>query len=108
MRTATSTRLSFVRGAKKNTERIQSSKKVSTSLQRNDYPLTPLQAGDFLAYEIGKLYSTLDPDRDKLFEKFRGSFQLVSSITAKWGDLSAHNIKVGSSELEIPKRRKAQ
>src|SRR5258708_3440574 len=38
-----------------------------------DEPTTPLQVGDFAAYEIGKFYSTIDPERAELFEKFRVS-----------------------------------
>jgi len=81
-------------------------KKVSKSPRGDEYPLTPLQVGDFLAYEIGKFYSIVDPERDALFEKFRESFRLVGSITPKWGELSAYAIKVGSNVLGIPKRRK--
>jgi hypothetical protein len=61
--------------------------------------------GDFLAYEIGKFYCIVDPERDKLFEKFRESFRLVGSVTPKWGDLSSYAIRVGANVLGIPKRK---
>ena len=49
---------------------------------------TPLQVGDFAAYELGKFFGTVDPDVDKLFEDFRKSFLFLGlgNIDNHWGN----------------------
>jgi hypothetical protein len=63
-----------------------------------------LQIGDFLAYEIGKFYSIVDPEVEALFGKFRESFRLVGSLPQQWGNLSEHAIRVGSNLRQVEKR----
>jgi hypothetical protein len=40
---------------------------------------TPLHLADFAAYEIRKAYGVLDEESEKLFERFRTSFSLLSA-----------------------------
>jgi hypothetical protein len=78
-------------------------KRASRHLTDN-YPLTPLQVGDFAAYEIGKFYSIVDPGVEELFEKFRESFRLIAPLPQQWGDLSETAIRVGLNMRGVPRR----
>jgi len=67
-------------------------------------PSTPLQVGDFAAYEIGKFYTTIDPIRNQLFGKFRESFRLIESLPQQWGQLEETAIRVGLNLRKVPRR----
>jgi hypothetical protein len=78
--------------------------KIVTDDTPNQRPVTPLQVGDFAAYEIGKFYSLIDPDMNRLFEKFRGSFRLLGDIPQSWGQIEEHAIRVGCNLRGVPRR----
>jgi hypothetical protein len=67
-------------------------------------PLTPLQVGDFIAYEVGKFYGTLDRESAQLFEQFRKSFLLIGEIPHKWGALGAEAIRTELNIRGVEKR----
>jgi hypothetical protein len=69
----------------------------------NDRPLTPLQVGDFAAYELGKFFGLID-DASELFVRFRTSFGLLGVVGHKWGYLEADKIRAELNNRDIPKR----
>lgn len=68
-------------------------------------PTTPLQVGDFAAYELQKAYSILDAANADLFDRFRTSFLLLGSIPHKWGELPEVAIRTELNLRGIPKRQ---
>jgi hypothetical protein len=73
----------------------------------NDRPLTPLQIGDFAAYELGKFFGLIDDKSEKLFLRFRTSFGLLGVVGHKWGKLEERNIRAELNLRGIPKRKTA-
>jgi hypothetical protein len=67
-------------------------------------PLTPLQVGDFTAYEVGKVTSILDLESARLCERFRTSFLLIGDISHTWGSLSEEAIRTELNLRKIPRR----
>jgi len=78
--------------------------KIITADSSIERPVTPLQIGDFAAYEIGKFYSLIDPDVNRLFEKFRASFRLLGNIPQQWGQLEEQAIRVGCNLRGVSRR----
>jgi hypothetical protein len=68
--------------------------------------LTPLQVGDFAAYEIGKFYGVVDPAQNKLFERMRTSFELFRGIPTRWGQWTHDSIRPLLNAMEVKRRER--
>lgn len=72
--------------------------------ERGGIPLTPLQVGDFAAYEIGKFYGVVDRDNDGLFERLRVSFDLLRGMTNRWGQWTYDTIRPLLNFMHVNRR----
>ncbi len=62
----------------------------------------PLQAADFAAYELGKMYRTLL--KNGLWERFRSSFQLLKTVHNQWGDFDEQSLRIICRLEDVPRR----
>jgi hypothetical protein len=70
-----------------------------------DELLTPLQVGDFVAYEIGKAYGVFDPTVEALFESIRKPLLFLGQVGAhRWGHYDETAIRTICNIKEFPKR----
>lgn len=66
----------------------------------------PLQAADFAAYEVLKLYRRLAVEMDKSFEKCRESFKRLWEISAKWGQFEERDLRILCRTHDVARRTK--
>jgi hypothetical protein len=64
----------------------------------------PLQAADFVAYELRKAHMELQVEDKKLWTKFRKSFLLLGQIEGTFGQVSETNIRTTMSLRGVSKR----
>jgi len=65
---------------------------------------SPLQAADFVAYEVFKAYRTFAIELDHLFEKFRESFNLLSAVPHKYGQLEEMALRTICRQEQLARR----
>jgi len=64
----------------------------------------PLQAADFVAYEVRKAHMALQVEDKKVWQKFRKSFLLMGQIEGTFGQVTEVSIRTLMSQRGIPKR----
>jgi len=64
----------------------------------------PLQAADFVAYEVFKVYHVFALELDHLWEKFRESFNLLSTVPNKYGQLEEVALRTICRQEQMPRR----
>lgn len=64
----------------------------------------PLQAADFAAYEVLKMYRRLTVETDRLYETARKSFRRWWEIPGKWGQMEEKDLRVLCRVANIQRR----
>jgi len=64
----------------------------------------PVQAADFVAYEVRKAYMELEVESEEIWTKFRKSFLLMGQLVGTFGKVTEVGIRTEMSQRGVPKR----
>jgi hypothetical protein len=67
--------------------------------------VTPLQAADFAAYEVLKVYKTILLETDKLFEKIREPLNRLHNINSYWGQFREEDLRALCRLHDVERRQ---
>ncbi|MBZ5704004.1 MAG: hypothetical protein LAN63_01485 [Acidobacteriia bacterium] len=66
--------------------------------------LPPLQAADFAAYEVLKVYKAILVDTDKMFEKIRAPLRRLHEINNFWAQFRQEDLRVLCRTHDVERR----